>query len=195
MSTQMNNKSLTAEDVFYKYERNRMFYSNCHEMGKLACCPTKFGNKCYCWTEEVVNPTTIGYTISSPTLGVKTYIAFNEKCPICLSGITHKSNAYLTECGHSFHRKCMYKAFVACWGRQYLAPFKCPICRDCIGVPAIELKYNSTNFLDELENYEQCKEYYSHFTCDNGYNHKIGFKKDCKSCLKYRKTGHTTTLF
>jgi len=35
------------------------------------------------------------------------YIKIGCNCPICYEPINHRKNAYLTDCGHSFHYECI----------------------------------------------------------------------------------------
>ena len=40
-------------------------------------------------------------------LQVKHYIEQGHECPICYESINHKNTAFLTNCGHAFHYKCI----------------------------------------------------------------------------------------
>ena len=40
-------------------------------------------------------------------LQVKHYIKIGEECPICYDAIHHRNEAFLTDCGHSFHYHCI----------------------------------------------------------------------------------------
>lgn len=42
---------------------------------------------------------------------VKCYINPQEDCSICLEKICNKSDAYLTNCGHAFHKSCLFKTY------------------------------------------------------------------------------------
>lgn len=43
------------------------------------------------------------------------------ECSICMDAIDGNSNVSITECGHTFHHKCLYK-----WNRNHT---NCPLCR------------------------------------------------------------------
>lgn len=62
----------------------------------------------------------------------------NEECSVCLEEIENKNRAFLEECGHSFHTKCLNS-----WINN--SPFNmptylCPLCRRVIRRPE-ELEY------------------------------------------------------
>jgi hypothetical protein len=116
-------------------------------------------------------------------LKFKHYIKIGEECSICYECIYHKKNAYLTTCGHSFHRTCISKWLIATYEAG-----DCPICRQDIGYYEGNI-YNSKNSLDKIEdlwlNYDKilpelCCEYI------RKNNHIKGFNKNCDKCLKYR---------
>lgn len=86
-------------------------------------------------------------------LKIKHYIKFGENCPICYDDIISRYDAFLTDCGHSFHLSCIinydYKNIY-----NKLGIF-CPICRSDIG-NYYDLKdrfTNSSNNLDKLEDF------------------------------------------
>jgi hypothetical protein len=116
----------------------------------------------------------------------KHYIMFGEECPICYEPILHKRSAFLTDCGHAFHYKCImdyeyhntinYKNFNTV----------CPICRQHMGYYQ-ELKnkyFNDCNKLDQLENYNDTIQYTNPEFCSSCYKIK-GFNKFCDKCLHY----------
>ena len=107
----MTNYSATAEDVFYLYERNKCVYDNCKLAGR-RCPDSDLEMECYCSISNTsVLPITIGDQSVKCDFKRKVYIKQGEECSICLEQIYQKNNAYLTSCGHSFHRSCLFKAF------------------------------------------------------------------------------------
>lgn len=181
----------TAEDVFWLYERNKNYYCNCANFGKLNSCPENIHGKCYCSYNEVVIPNTIGFTDVKCDIKRKTYIKQGEECSICLEPIMRKSEAYLTDCGHGFHKLCMFKSFQIKWAIRKGANFQCPVCRSFLSLPHIPEKYNAFSFdineLDKLEDFWNCIDYQLCYYCDN--NHIEGTNKDCILCTNYRKYG------
>lgn len=82
------------------------------------------------------------------------YIKIGCNCPICYEPINHRKNAYLTDCGHSFHYDCIINY-------DYVNTFtninvNCPICRQDMGLyDELKIKYkNSNNSFDNLEDFE-----------------------------------------
>jgi hypothetical protein len=64
-------------------------------------------------------------------LKIKHYLKIGETCSICFDEIMSKKDAYLTDCGHSFHLKCIIDY-------DYKNSFLkngvfCPICRQDMG--------------------------------------------------------------
>ena len=192
----------TAEDVFWLYERNKNVYCNCN---KLLKCNHNINdkcisnNECYCYLNEIVQPLTIGYQDISCRLNVKSYIKQGEECPICMDLILTKQNAYLTECGHAFHKICIFKSYENKYLSKYCSQFKCPLCRANIGAPEISERYLIdyfptksksknvySNELDKLENFWLFNKFHIYNLCSNNYDHPCGFKKDCNSCTQYR---------
>lgn len=148
-------KSLADDDVFWLYERNMNHYRCCATNGKtIEKCRTAWNNVCYCAEYEAVQPLTIGDQTLPCRLDVKTYIPIGEMCPICLEGIYSKNNAYLTGCGHSFHKSCIRSVLET-------FPYKnlmCPYCRTNLGRPCPTARYGNTQSeLDCLENFWSCR--------------------------------------
>lgn len=178
--------SLTEEDVFYLYERNKNIYSNCKLLKKQ--CPSMYNNICYCNEEDDVIPLTIGDQNVKCKLNVKCYIKFGEECPVCLQEIIHKKNAYITGCGHSYHRLCLFKVFEEIRKKNSYSSLKCCICRCFLGFPDLFQKYNfNDNLFDQLENFWLSYDYIVPFYCKN--KHYIGMDNNCKRCIDYRITG------
>ena len=184
--------AVTAEDVFYLYERNSNYYYDCFQQGQIEKCVTKYNNECYCsYEKQIVFPTTIGDQQTKCDFNRKTYIKFGDECPICIEPITTKVSAFLTPCGHGFHKKCIFDAFEAKWKTKWASQFKCPMCRSRLGQIDIENRYNNSinNGLDELENFWTNKDYRYCYPCANGYNHNEGMDKNCNRCVNYRNNG------
>lgn len=87
-------------------------------------------------------------------LKIKHYIKIGETCPICYHEINHISNAFLTNCGHSFHYECIINY-------DYSNSFIkngvfCPMCRSDMGLyDDLKDRYkNSNNLIDNLEDFE-----------------------------------------
>jgi hypothetical protein len=111
----------------------------------------------------------------------KKYIKIGEECSICLEKIFHKNNAFLTLCGHSFHKSCLALQH----SKNYLDAC-CPLCReDYIYDNDICNRYNSTNGLDKLENFWYCIDYSVPLLCHSNFEHFIGTDKKCKYCITY----------
>lgn len=179
----------TAEDVFCLYERNSSYYFDCSKMGKIDECPDCYKNMCYCFLKQNVLPCVIGDHNTQCKLNKKCYIRPGEDCPICYEPILTKTNAYLTECGHAFHKSCMSKCIETKWLCKYDGDFNCPICRHHLGYLEITKRYSSENVLDKLENLWISKENDIPIFCSRNYNHYLGMHDSCYICEKYRKTG------
>lgn len=146
-----NYRSLSDGDVFPLYERNMNFYRCCKTNGKsMQSCITKWRGECYCHEIEPVQPIMIGDPTLPCRMEVRTYIPMGATCPICIEGIYSKKNAYLTGCGHAFHKSCI-KSVLQFRGQRNLI---CPFCRANLGRPEIKGRYGHTNSeLDCLENF------------------------------------------
>jgi Ring finger domain len=183
----------TAEDVFCLYERNSVYYSDCYKNGKIETCPNNWCNECYCYTINKIKPFTIGDQSVPCNIKRKCYVKQGEECPICMDKILRKCDTYLTSCGHSFHKKCIFKIVELKWSYKYGSQVKCPMCRTSIGtdIHEIDERYSyKPGTLDELENFWIKKDYILPEICRLGYNHSLGFKNDCISCINYRQKGH-----
>jgi hypothetical protein len=142
--------------------------------------------------EFILYPTSIGESDSTCNFKRKTYITPGQECPICIEPIIRKSEAYLTACGHGFHKNCIFKSFSAKIETDCYSSFNCPMCRANTGDIHIHGKYNDCsnefNLLDELENFWMTKDFMCCYPC-NSDDHIKGMKSDCNDCLKYRKNG------
>ena len=170
------------EDVFYLFERNKLIYSKKEDRDK-----------------ELIRPITIGPDRSFVRkLTCKCYIYPGEECAICLDPIITKKDCYLTECGHVFHRFCVFKMFESKWNRKPFSLPKCPICRRGLGDLDLSIRYNNDYqkkkeipfFMDQLENFWLTKEYIMPHFCNNIKNpHYLGMKKNCEKCREYCMNG------
>lgn len=187
--------SATAEDVFCLYERNSTYYYNCLQQGTLEKCKTKYNNNCSCYERQMVYPITIGDQQTKCDFKRKIYIKFGQECPICIEPIIRKIDAYLTPCGHGFHKKCIFDAFETKWKTKWASQFHCPMCRCRLGQVDIENRYNcgfhedKYHYIYQLDNFWINKDYRYCYPCPNGYNHNEGMKKNCCRCINYRKNG------
>ena len=121
-------------------------------------------------------------------LKIKHYLKIGETCSICLDEILRRKDAFLTDCGHSFHIGCIinydYKnSFVK------LGVF-CPLCRSDMGnyLDFRDRYKYSRNCLDILEDFENnkhlklpqiCYNYYESYYNHHFYGNRY---KDCYYC-------------
>ena len=164
----------TSEDIFWLYER-----------------PTNYNKN---MEYNCVNPFTIGNQNIPCSFKRKTYIRPGEVCPICIDPILKKSEAYLTCCGHSFHKLCIFKCFESKSMNKYASNFKCPVCRKNQGMDMDDINYRydaMSGSLDEVENFNIRNKYMRAEQCPSNYNHYLGMNQNCSKCIKYRKTGRT----
>jgi hypothetical protein len=170
------------EDVFYLFERTSNYYYD--------------NDSDICDYEQIVFPYSIGNIWASYSFNRKCYIRCGEECSICLEPIIRKIDAYLTACGHPFHKKCIFKAMETKWYSNCRCCFSCPYCRSKLGLTVCYLnqRYNplhsSYTYLDRLEDFWLRKEYFVCEPCilsneDN--QHFSGMDSGCIECLLYRK--------
>ena len=190
----------TEDDVFWLYERNSHEYSICEGIKAGEPCQSEhreydninYGKECFCHLDSVVYSINIGYRWTPCRMKTKSYIRIGEECPICIEPILYKSNANLTSCGHSFHRKCIQR-MIGLNRLRNIWDFICPLCRTNTGEYDDLFRYNSRtrNGLDRLEEFWMNKEHKSCRVCDFSslHNHYLGFNKNCKECLSYREFG------
>ncbi len=189
----------TAEDVFYLYERNSRVYHDCKKNKKLNECDEYFDNDCYCHLNQDVKPLTIGDQYAPCNLKVKCYIKPGDECPICYEPIMTKKSAFITNCGHHYHKKCIHKYMETKWlSTAYVSVARCPMCRCSLGHPDIMHRYRSSYFdacynddngLDKLEDFWVTKDYRLPSFCSNGYDHYLGNNKICLVCKAFREKG------
>jgi hypothetical protein len=184
----------TVEDVFSLYERNLYHYNDCKKQNKLETCTTKHLEECYCSFSIPVRPFLIGENTINCNIKRKCYIKPGEICPICLDEILTKKSAYLTRCGHPFHKKCILDSMDIYSKKIH----RCPMCRQylCMDILDIDERYNIIlgenhkvkNYLDLLENFWIKKDCTLPVVCS--YNHYLGMKKNCPTCKKYISSGN-----
>jgi hypothetical protein len=166
----------TAEDVFHLYEKNTNNISG------------------VCNASQEVQPITIGNQFIPCSFNRKCYVKQGEECPICYDPILRKNDTYLTCCGHSYHKACIFKAMETRYNENCTRLFKCPNCRTRLGLDLHEIntRYQfGENHLDNLENFWLSKDFIVIQKCFNRYDHDLGMKNNCNVCLKYRKKGFT----
>lgn len=189
----------TAEDVFYLYERNSRYYHDCKLKNTIEECPDCWSNDCYCHLKQTVIPFTIGDQYIPCDPKIKCYIKQGEECPICYESILQKSLAYITCCGHAFHKKCLFKYIETKWlSTGYLTTARCPMCRCSLGHPEFSERYRSSYFnsshsndneLDKLEDFWLTKDYKLPIFCSDRYDHYLGMSNNCDICKSYREKG------
>lgn len=193
----------TLEDVFYLYERNSNYYYNCksnNNDNNCDNCEFNCQNECLCYLNQCVYPHTIGDQCVPCNINRKCYLKPGVECSICLDNIINKSSAYLTSCGHPFHKKCLKEYLNIKWlNDKWTSVVGCPLCRASLGYPNFgnRYKYNYFNFigggnsneLDKLEDFWLNNEYQIPYFCINGYDHYLGVDKECRYCQNYRKNG------
>lgn len=189
----------TAEDVFYLYERNSNYYHTCNKIDRLEICGECASDGCYCHLKQDVYPFTIGDQQLSCNIKVRCYIRPGDECPVCYEEILTKSSAYITCCGHHFHKKCLFKCMESKWlSTKYIFPARCPMCRCFIGHPEFVQRYKSSYFkmpyendnqIDKLEDFWISHEYKLPLFCSHGYDHYLGMKLNCYCCKVYREKG------
>ena len=189
----------TLEDIFYLYERNSRYYHDCNLKNSIEECNDCWSNDCYCHFKQEVKPFTIGDQDTPCDFKVRCYIKPGDECPICFESIMMKSSAFITNCGHHFHKKCLFKYIETKWlSSSYASTAKCPMCRCSLGHPEFiqryrssyySLNYDDSNELDKLEDFWLSKECLLPLFCSNRYDHYLGIDKNCFICQNYIKTG------
>lgn len=197
------NKSLDDEIIFDLYKRNKRIYDDCN-LAKRKC--PSIHEECYCRFNVPVLPIPIGDQFYCCHFRRKRFISPYEECSICLETIMKESDAYLTNCGHAFHKSCLFKSYEIGYyehrpynlnGIWNFFQFNCPLCRKQIINPEFYCRYpqwaviyNKKNFLDVLEEFWLSKDYSMIQICNvNHSNHGLGMNKNCIKCLKYRNYG------
>ena len=119
-------------------------------------------------------------------LKIKHYLKIGETCSICLDEIWRRKEAFLTDCGHSFHLKCIIKYdYMNCFNK--LGVF-CPLCRNDMGnyLDFRDRYKTSKNGLDILEDFETNIDLKLPTICynhDEGYFNKHFYGNRFKDCF------------
>ena len=190
----------TLEDVFYLYERNSRYYHYCNLKKSIGECNSCINNDCLCHLEQEVKPFTIGDQETPCDFRIRCYIKPGDECPICYEPIIMKSSAFITNCGHHFHKKCLFKYIETKWlSSSYVSTVRCPMCRCSLGDPDFVQRYRASYFshnfhnnnieLDKLEDFWISKDYKLPAFCSNRYDHYLGCNKSCFVCKYYIETG------
>jgi hypothetical protein len=142
-------KSLTLEDIFDDYHNNKICIS-CNKQGDNAI--SKFNMEYYDGGSFIYRRKIRKNAITN--LKIKHYIKIGDCCSICFDEINHRRDAFLTDCGHSFHYSCImnyeYKTYFTING------ILCPICRQDMGNynDIKNIYHYSKNEIDKLINFE-----------------------------------------
>ena len=189
----------TLEDIFYLYERNSRYYHDCNLKNSIEECNDSWSNECYCHLKQEVKPFTIGDQDMPCDLKIRCYIKPGDECPICYESIMMKSSAFITNCGHHFHKKCLFNYIQSKWlSSSYASTARCPMCRCSLGHPDFVQRYRANYFsynykndneLDKLEDFWISKDYKLPTFCSNSYDHYLGCDKSCFMCKYYIETG------
>ena len=188
----------TAEDAFSLYERNAAsIYHNCARLNRLETCPIQWEGKCLCQFNVPVFSRTIGNAEVPCDMKRRCYVKPGQECPICFESILTKTSAYLTCCGHAFHKKCIFELVESKWLQSYPCTIHCPLCRTYLGSEIYEMtkRYNvfvqekPMNYLDRLEEFWIGKDFELIVPCSDGFDHAAVMKKGCSQFKKYIKTG------
>lgn len=176
--------SIKEEDIFCINERNRNFYISC-------ATPDICQSNCNCHYNQLVLPESIGNNDFTRKINNKMYVWSQETCIICMDKINLKSNAYLTDCGHCYHKKCLTNYFHHI-RMNTSKNMKCPMCRCNLGSPILNERYNlyhkDMNSLDTLEDFNiEMLHICESSTREN--NHYLGMDSNCSKCIYYRKYG------
>ncbi len=188
--------SLTDDNILWKYDRLYPY----HTCKDITMCQTRdWGGvwhpvkgfveelECFCHRECVLHRHQIADIWVPPFPEIRQYIRIGEECPICYEGIFTQTNAFLTLCGHAFHRLCLMQSHQTASLELGRDLFLCPLCReDQPGIFGEPLR-----FKDKMANYEMYSEFYFANECsDLDFDtNLVGMNSKCKSCLKYRETG------
>lgn len=141
----------------------------------------------YCLNNKQFN--NIGCSIRKYSLNNKCYInPYTAICPICLMLINKYNNAYLTECGHAYHKTCIMTALeYSCKSLLHIR-LNCSLCRKNLDVISIEESvqmFDINNVLDEVDNFWLTIQYNMRDICiasTKTNRHFYACDKMCKIC-------------
>ena len=181
-------KSLTLDDIFTDYD-------NIHSHLNISC--MKQGNNginrysvsfIYLKEDDIMRRKIKRNIIDN--LQIKHYIKIGEECPICYEEIFHRKNAFLTDCGHVFHYKCIIDY-------DYMNIFNkngvyCPLCREDMGYyDDMKDKYKeSNNIFDKLDDFnsniklkfpKMCYNFNNYYNDNNKHFHRMNYF-NCVNC-------------
>ena len=180
----------TLEDIFNPIERNAWIYADDDE--DFIVYPIQICNDPYYRISKTKNEyikVKNSYKIiqvpksTEENLKIKHYIKFGEECPICYEPIFLKNTAYLSDCGHSFHRECIHK-----WTMTTFLNGRCPVCRQDFGDYDCQ-RYLKKKGLDSLEEFWINSNTIRPHLCrfNDNYTHISGTNKYCIECMEFRK--------
>ena len=183
----ITNTSLTLDNTFSCHENER-WWSFYKEDEELLCWPIDIGYNRIDKSKNIYE-----------NLKIKKYMKIGEECSICLEPMFHKSNLYITDCGHSFHYTCVSTGLYM--DHKYNGKdFDCPICRQDIG-DTFKLKHRYPNSINKFD-FDKLEDFWNNIHTELPamcYNndleiqirplHERGIKKNCKRCILYRNTG------
>ena len=189
----------TLEDVFSLFEDNvNDKYYNCklntnnHSFNKceLPC------NICICNDNNITIPKNIGRNDVTCSINKKCYInPLNDKCPICFDLINKKNNAFLTDCGHTYHKSCLSQYLTINRLHNPSKHLDCPICRCKLGLPDFDeyiynINHKNCNFIDIIENFWMTNNIEGHICSNiNIKGHYLGTNNNCLIFLLYKNKG------
>lgn len=146
-------KSFTTEDIFSDYNKPLTIKISCDYQGLNKISKTKLLDYDSDFYKYESYNRKVKKTIEE-NLKIKHYIRIGESCPICYDEINNKRDAFLTDCGHSFHYDCIINYdYVNSFNTNHIY---CPICRSQMGsYEDLKERYEEgKNGLDILENFE-----------------------------------------
>ena len=123
-----------------------------------------------------------------------------SECPICLFPINRKKNAWITGCGHSFHRTCLVQSYITYMNNKNIEHYSncmpCPMCREDLPTCCCGFDFGRYNFgykkdrneLDCLENFEVTRELLEPLECYKCDKY-MGMNNSCQVCKDYREKG------
>ena len=105
----------------------------------------------------------------------KLYIKIMDECPICLESIASKKNAYLTNCGHAFHKTCIHELVFNNVNAS------CPVCRNIHGIGPVNL------FSDDYHRYKNKNDDYEFYG-------EFKYPRYCTECWKIEGSNNNNCL-
>jgi hypothetical protein len=198
----------TLEDCFTPYDRTRWaHYPDEDEPMPGMIYPSNIGNQMITKVQHEFVRNRHGRMMrkevprtAAENLRVKQYIRWGEECPICMDPITTKKNAYLTECGHAYHKTCMSHMMHHDYHTDNLNETRrcglCAVCRQCIDSDCTDFwdytgsyMWDKTgNGLDLLHHFEENAHVTNLELCDIGTDiHYRWLKQGCDGLCHRKK--------